>query len=97
MIERVNANMKVDGGKEIHHNVRAVTKGEGLGISPEHEPPAILMKQTNKQTKSRESRTRQISTVKVAVSGNPPSPPLSQHKQLILTYSITQNVGLGEG
>ena len=49
----LNANIKVDGGKEIHHNVRAVTKGEGLGIFPEHEPPAILMKQTNKQNQGK--------------------------------------------
>ena len=82
--ERLNANIKVDGGKEIHHNIRAVTKGGGLGISPEHEPPAILTKQTNKQTKSRENRTRRISSVKLAdqfrFQGNcPPSPPLSQH------------------
>ena len=53
MIERLNANIKLDGGKEIHHNVRAVTKGEGLGISPEHEPPAILMKQTKKQNQGK--------------------------------------------
>ena len=37
MIEDYSANIKVDGGKEIHHNFRAVTKGRGLGISPEHE------------------------------------------------------------
>ena len=63
-----------------YHNVRAVTKGGGRGISPEHEPPAILMK----QTKSKENRTRRISSVKLVdqfrFQGNcPPSPPLSQH------------------